>query len=852
MRRTIIFLFSCFAFLYSEGQAGKSSILPEGVRYDPDLPSPEAFFGFAPGERHLSHDQVLNYAREIDRLSGRVIIEEYARSHEFRPLVHVIITSERNHGRLSELRKIHTEFSQPGNTVSVTDVPLVVMLGYGVHGNESSATNASVYSLYHLAAAGGSCIDSLLDQTIILVDPCLNPDGFTRHSTWVNMHQGKTDVSDPNARGFTESWPGGRGNHYWFDLNRDYLFMVHPESRGRIIRYHEWKPDVVTDHHEMGANSTFFFQPGIPTRNNPLVPSQNYSLTQKIAGFHRQHFDARGELYFSEESFDDYYVGKGSSYPDINGSVGILFEQAGYRGKVRETSYGLKTLTSAIKNQFDITLSTLEAALRMKSELLLSQKTFYDEAPGLAQTDPVKAYVFGLDSDHARLNRFIDLLLVHRIEIYELASGFSKDGFRFSPGKAAVVPLEQPQYRMVKSLFETVRDFTDSTFYDVSTWTLPLAFNLDLATLATDKELRQYRGARITEAPETEGNITGDAGSYAWIMRWDQLNGPSALWQMMERNLFVTASAREFSVQTATGIQKFGYGSIVIPVASQKNHNPQQLFEYLKELSASHKVDIAGVRSGHSIAGADLGSGSFVPLTKPSVLMLTGESVNSRDAGELWHLFDQQLEIPFTLADILSFRNLKLHSYNTLVLPGGTYRSLAQQDVSALKAWLNSGGTLVTVGDACQWTSGVEITPLKFKPGVPPDTGSVVPYANRAEAAAIHSVAGVILKAEADITHPLAFGYNHPVIPVFKSGTRFAQTPAGQYAAPVKFAAQPWLSGYISPENLHRAGGAPVVTVTRSGEGRVISFMENPHFRGIWLATNKLFTNALFFAPLIR
>jgi hypothetical protein len=852
MRLFLLILLSGFAFLNSHAQSGHTTLLPEGVTYDSGIPAPEVYFGFAPGERHLSYDQVLSYAREIDRLSGRVIIEEYARSHEFRPLVHLIVTSEQNHRRLDELKAIHAAFSEPGNQRSAAEVPLVVLLGYGVHGNESSATNASVLSLYHLAAAKGPYIDSLLNQTIILIDPCLNPDGFTRHSTWVNMHQGKTDVSDPYARGFTEAWPGGRGNHYWFDLNRDYLFMVHPESRGRIIKYHEWKPDVVTDHHEMGANSTFFFQPGIPTRNNPLVPVSNFELTQKIAAFHRQSFDARGELYFSEDSFDDYYVGKGSSYPDINGSVGILFEQAGYRGKIRETSYGTKTLASAIKNQFDITLSTLEAAFRMRNELLQSQRTFYDEAAGLAQTDPVKAYVFGVDSDPERLLRFTDILLTHRIEVFELASEFTKDGMLFTPGKAAIVPMSQPQYRLVKSLFETVSDFTDSTFYDVSTWTLPLAFNLDLASLTTAKELQQLRGNRIDRAALPEGEFSGDKDSYAWVMRWDQHNAPAALWQMLDKNLFVTASTREFSVQTGNGIRKFGYGSIVIPVASQKNYNPQQLFEYLNELSISRKVEITGVHSGRSVNGADLGSGSFVPLSKPGILMVTGESVNSRDAGELWHLFDQHFEIPVTLLDISSFRSINLYRYTTLVLPGGTYRSLTQQDVSRLKAWLNSGGTLLTVGDAGQWTTAMEITTLKFKPVVAVDSGKVVPWVIRAEASAIHAVAGIILKAEADITHPVAYGYNGAAIPVFKSGTRIAEAPAGQYSAPVKFAQQPWISGYISPANLNRAKGAPVVIVARSGEGRVISFMESQNFRGIWLATNKMFANALFFAPLIR
>ncbi len=761
MRLPFVVLLLCIAQFYASAQNRLQNFLPDNVSYSREIPDPETWFGFAPGDRHLSHDQVLAYAREVARLSDRVIIEEYARSHEYRPLIHVIVTSADNHRRLGVLKSQHVAFSAPGSTLSPVDVPLVVFLTYGIHGNESSATNASVLTMYHLAAAQGADIESFLKQNIILIDPNLNPDGFTRHSTWVNMHQGKTDVSDPNARGFTEAWPGGRGNHYWFDLNRDYLFMVHPESRGRIEKFHEWKPNIVTDHHEMGPNSTFFFQPGIPSRNNPLVPGKNLELTDKIAAFHRAKFDSRGELYYSEESFDDYYVGKGSSYPDINGSVGILFEQAGYRGKVRETSYGLKTLASAIKNQFDITLSTLEAAMQLKTELLQSQKAFYEEASLLGQTDQVKGYIVGAHSDPVKLNHFIDILQTHKIEVHKLVSEVTQDRKQFLPGSSIVVPLSQPQYRLIKSLFETVSKFTDSTFYDVSTWNLPMAFNLDYAPVSSTRDLQLWAGDRIQHLLPSEGKMNGNADSYAWLMRWNNYNAPAVLWQLQEKGLLTMVATREFTIVAEGQTETFSYGTIAIPAAGQKNHNATQLYDVLKELTATWKVEFTGVKSGRTGSGIDMGSGSFVPLTQPAILMVAGESVNSREAGEIWHLFDQRYEIPVTMTDVSAFRNISLHKYTTLILPGGNLRSLARQDAQKIKTWIDAGGTLLTIGEASQWITDNEIAALKFKRPVAADTGKVIPWIKRSDEAAIHSVAGAILKAETDITHPQGYGYHN-------------------------------------------------------------------------------------------
>jgi hypothetical protein len=420
---SLLFIFTVFVALSQESTA---YFLPNDVSYNTEIPTPEEFFRQKLGEWHLNHNQILYYMKEIAQLSKRAIFQEYARSHENRALVHLVLTSEENHKNLDKLKELHKKHADPNENISSSEVPLVVSLTYGVHGNESSATNSSLLSAYYLAAAEGDKIDKLLENTIIIIDPCLNPDGFTRHSTWANMHQSKTVSAKSNSRQFNEVWPGGRTNHYWFDLNRDYLLLVNPESVGRVAKFHEWLPNIVTDHHEMSYASTFFFQPGVPSRNNPLTPENNYILTHKIAKYHAKHLDKIGSTYFSEERFDDYYFGKGSSYPDINSSIGILFEQAGFRGRYRETPNGLKSLAFGIKNQFTVTLSTLEAAVDLKEKLLAHQKDFYRSALVLGAKDPVKAYIFGSENDKVKTQIFVDFLNQHQIEVYTNSKDLTK------------------------------------------------------------------------------------------------------------------------------------------------------------------------------------------------------------------------------------------------------------------------------------------------------------------------------------------------------------------------------------------------------------------------------------------
>jgi hypothetical protein len=823
--------------------------LPQDLEYDQNIPTPEKYFRQQLGEWHLTHDQVLNYMNEIAAVSNRAVISEYARTYENRPLIHIIFTTPENHARLEELKELHIKFSNPDEDLPHENTPLVISLNYGVHGNESSATNSSVLTAYYLAAAKGPQIDKLLKNSIILVDPCLNPDGFSRHSTWSNMHQSATEMTSSDSRQYQEVWPGCRTNHYWFDLNRDYLPLVHPESKGRVARFHEWKPNIYTDHHEMGPDNTFFFQPGAPTRYNPLTPPENKRLTKEIAEYHSRFLDRIGSLYFCEEQYDDYYVGKGSSYPDIHGSVGILFEQAGFRGRIRETVNGIKKLSFGIKNQFTVTLSTLEAAMDLKDDLLLFQKHFYREALQKAKDDPVKAYFFGDAHDPGKNAMFVELLNRHQIKIYENEKEFEAEGIIFKPGSSYAVPVNQTQYTLIKSLFEEITTFSDSTFYDVSTWTFPYAFNMPFIKSASLKNHQISAEPAVPVYPE--GKVTGGKSDIAYLLRWSQHAAPEALYRIQNAGLITKTATKEFSFNINNKNESFSYGTVMIPVSGQKS-DTETIYQLVTKVASATGAQFFGLKTGLSDRGIDTGSGSFIPLQKPEVLMLAGRGASSTEAGEIWHMFDQRFHIPVCLTEIVNLASVDINRYNTIIMPGGSYPDLSKKEAEKIKRWVENGGTLIAVKDAAIWTTANSIGSTKYKKGAEPDSLIQTNYENRNKVNSLNAIGGAIFRAEMDISHPLCYGYTKEDIAIFKTGVRVAEPSNNKHGEPVKYTEDPYLSGFVSKGNLERIKSAPVVSVQSFGRGKLITLHESMTFRGFWLGTNKIFMNSVFFGKTVR
>ncbi len=828
------------------GQVTIDYFLPADVSYNKDIPTPKQVTGHDVGEWHLTHDKLLYYMLKLAEISDRAVWEEYAKSYEGRPLGQLIISSAENIRNIEKLRQEHLRLCDPASSsgLDIHNMPLFVKLGYGIHGNESSAQNASVIVAYYLTAAQGGKIDELLKNTVILIDPSLNPDGMQRHSSWVNFTRSLNNNPDANSWEFSEPWPGGRTNHYWFDLNRDYILLQHPESVGRVAAFYRWRPNINTDHHEMGADATFFFQPGVQSRNNPLTPADNQGLTAEIGKYHEKYLDAIGSLYYTEESYDDFYVGKGSSYPDIHGSVGILFEQAGVKGHLRETAGGVLSFPFAIRNQFTVSLSSLEAGMNLHEKLLESQRAFYKDPIAQADKYPVKAFIFSEPDDNERLNEFIQNLLSHHIRVFRSGRDYSVNNVLYKAGQSFIIPLKQNEYRFIRCLFEPVKDFTDSVFYDISTWVLPMSFNIPFAPVSNIKELEGLMSHEITTAPLNEGKLLAGKGSYAYMFEWNEYLAPKALYMLQNAGVKARVATDKFSWNDGKLIKEFGYGTIMIPSGSQDMPG-SDLYALLEKTAKDCKLNIYGISTGLTPTGIDLGSSKFSVLERPSAVMFAGEGASSSDAGEIWHMLDTRFNIPITMVTTQRFGNIDLNNYNVLIVTGSP--ALSSQAIEKIREWNRRGGTIIAYKGGNSWLSRNKLASIEFVPEAVSKATTGI-YANRSGDSQVNQIPGSIFEASLDLTHPLCYGYTRNRLPVFKSDEAVALKDKNIYCNPAVYLQNPLLSGYCSKANIDRIKGNAFVSVHDSG---IISIYDNTNFRAITWGTNKIFMNAIFFGQIL-
>ena len=821
-----------------------SYYLPAGT-YDPDIPTPKEILGYHPGEWHASHDQLLYYMREVAKASDRMFLTEIARSHEGRPLIQLTISSPDNLSMVEEIKAEHVKLTDPSGSADLNtdNMPIVMWLGYSVHGNEASSLNSTLLVAYYLAAAQGEEIDNILQNSVILLDPCYNPDGSHRFSTWVNMHRSHVINPDPNDREYREAWPGGRTNHYWFDLNRDWMPLVHPESRGRVARFHEWKPNILTDHHEMGTNSTFFFQPGIPSRKFPHTPDKNVELTHKMAKFHARYLDEIGSLYYSEESFDDFYIGKGSTYPDVNGGVGILFEQASSRGHAQENDFGILAFPLGVRNQFTTSLSTIASGIAHRKEFLDYQREFYQSASKLAGSDPVKAYVFGSEKSSVKNFELLKVLTQHKIEVYELANSVNKNGKRFSSGSAYIVPMNQPQYRFAKGIFETRTSFKDSLFYDVSTWTLPLAYNLPYTELGSRDFDAGLLGSKVESPQLPAGELVGPTGAYAYAIEPHGYYAFRAINRLLSQSVVVQMLNEAHSDDKRT----YPRGTMIIPVGVQESK--RALIETtINQIIKEDAVDVFALSTGLATSGVDLGSRSNSTMKEPNVAVLVEGGVSSYEAGEVWHLFDQRLKKKITLLPVDRLSG-DLSRYNRIIIPN-MWGSLKDSQKENLREWISDGGIVIAWKNGGKWLSDNEVTKVKYQKDEKEET-RYLPYEDLNENRGAQVTGGAIFEAQIDLSHPIAYGLESDRIPLFRNHNLVMQKSQNAYANPIVYTSNPLLSGYVSEENLEKFKNSPAVTVSNVARGKVITFTDNPNFRAFWWGTNKLFMNALFFGESI-
>ena len=797
------------------------------------IPTPKEIIGHEVGEWHVTHDKLVQYMYALADASNRITIEDRGKTFEGRPILLLTITSEDNHNNINQIITNHKKITEYNENISTEKQPIIVYQGFSIHGNEASGSNASLLLAYYLAASDSDFVQELLKNSVVLLDPSMNPDGLQRFAYWANTNKNINLTSDPNDREYNEVWPGGRTNHYWFDLNRDWLPAQLPESQARIKSFNKWIPNILTDHHEMGTNATFFFQPGIPSRTHPLTPGLNQKLTKEIAKFHVESLDKIGSLYYSEESFDDFYYGKGSTFPDINGSIGILFEQASSRGHVQDSDNGLLRFPFTIKNQLTTGLSTLKAANNLRLEILDYQKSFYKEAAKESSKYKNEAIIFGNSKDRYRTKKLAEILERHEIEIYELDSDVKHKNKTYRKGYAYVVPKNQKKYRLINAMFETRTEFLDSLFYDVSSWTLPLAFNLDYDLNFNGNYSKKVEQLKFNK------NLSIEKSNYAYLMEWHEYLSPNALNELLDNDVIVKVATKKFKLEG----KDYDYGTILIPV---QNNNHIDLNELLNDISSNCNIQINPVKTGYA-EGPDLGSNNFRRLYKKNVAMLVGDGITAYDAGEIWHLLDTRFELSLTKLDIRNFNRIDLSKYTTLIVPNSSISNKLVTD--KISEWVKSGGNLIAYKNSINWLKKTKLIEVKeLKKDI---TAKNISFEERSAFFGAQRIGGAIFNTKIDRSHPINFGQTNTTMPIFRNSTIFIEKDKESYNNPILYTDNPLLSGYISEENIDLLKSTSPIKINKIGKGKVIYLTDNTNFRAFWYGTNKILMNAIFFGNIM-
>lgn len=826
--KKITLLFLLFS-VYSFSQKVDLSYYLPVEKYNNVIPKPKDIIGHEVGEWHVTHDKLVQYMTVLAKVSDRISIENRGKTFEGRPLILLTITSPENHKNLEKIKQNHSAASNDA-TIDISNHPIVVNQGFSIHGNEASGSNAALAIAYYLAASDTGATIELLKNTIILFDPSFNPDGLQRFSYWANSNKNKNINPDPNDREYREVWPGGRTNHYQFDMNRDWLPVQLPESKARLKTFHDWLPNILTDHHEMGSNSSFFFQPGIPSRTHPMTPQINQDLTREIGKYHAKAFDKIGSLYYSEESFDDFYYGKGSTFPDINGSIGILFEQASSRGHAQETENGILTFPFTIRNQVTAAFSTLEAAQKLRVKILQYQQDFYAES---RKTFEKKALVFGDEKDAAKTFHLAEVLKKQQIKIHEVDSDFSQNGKNFKKGYSYVVPMNQKNHRLLKAMFTVQTTFKDSLFYDISAWSFNHAFGVDFAeNVPLSRAGKEINDLSLRKA------IVSKQSDYGYLMPWNEFYAPKALNSILQKGLRAKVAMKNFTNQTSN----YDYGTIFIPVQNQVLSS-LELFQFLSEIASESAIDIYAVSTGLN-EGIDLGSDNFAAIKTPKVAMLVGDAISGNDSGEIWHLFDQRFDMTLTRLDLNYFSRIDISKYTHIIIPNSS--NIGKSEEEKLKTWVVNGGIIIGYKNTAKWMANSKFINLEFE--VPKrDSIKNVSFENRSLQSGAQVIGGAIFEAKVDRSHPINFGYKNDKIALFRNSTLFIKPDKVSYNNPIQYTSNPLLNGYISRENAKVIPNTIPFKAQRLGLGKVLIFTDNTNFRGFWFGTNKLLMNAVFF-----
>jgi hypothetical protein len=810
--------------------------------------SPEQFLGYKIGTKYTRHHKIVEYFKAIaSAKSDMVVLDKYGETNEGRELLLTYISTPENIQKLNAIQQNNLRLaglSKDKMAAISTNAPAIVWLSYNVHGNEPSSSEAAMQTLFALVDPTNTQIKEWLKNTIVIIDPCLNPDGRDRYVNWYNQMMGKELNADPQSREHNEPWPGGRSNHYNFDLNRDWAWQTQVETQQRIKKYNQWMPHVHVDFHEQGINEPYYFAPAAEPFHEVITPWQRSFQTQ-IGRNHAKYFDANGWLYFTKERFDLFYPSYGDTYPIYNGSIGMTYEQGGHSrgglGIVTDDGDTL-TLVDRVMHHFTTGISTIEVASTNAQLLITEFKKYFEDGINAKNTD-YKTYVLS-SNDVNKLNAVKALLANNKIDYTNIAPVAFK-AYNYQTEKeediktsayAIAVSAYQPKSALVKVLLEPKSKLVDSATYDITAWSVPLAFGVDGFAL---KEKKVFDATAVAEK-----QIATTTTNYGFIIPYTSFNSAKCLAFLLKQNIKVRFSEKPFEYKN----QQYDRGTLVV---IKTGNNLTELNKTVANAVEQFKITAIPVETGFMDKGVDFGSPDIKLIQTPKVVLLTGDGVSSTAAGEVWNLFDQQLNYPLTLLNANDIGRTNLKNYQVIIMPDGYYKSLNDKSVNdKLKEFVRNGGKLIALEDAvnqlasADWGFKKKEDSSEKKDDKESTYSNVKIYADRERDYLPNYTPGSIYKVQLDNSHPLAFGYtgnyytlkqNTAIYEFMKDGWNVGILKKDNYVT--------GFSGYKAKEKLK---DGMVIGTMEMGNGVITVFADNPIFRLFWESGKLLFVNAIF------
>jgi len=794
------------------------------------LKSPSEFLGYELGSQFTRHHQVVDYYQYLAQAEpSRMQLMEYGKTNERRPLLLAYISSEENIKNIENIRQEHLKNTKGEGEPDKA----IVWLSYNVHGNESVSTEASMQTIYDLLTDKSN----YLENTVVIMDPCINPDGRDRYVNWYNQHKNTPNNVDPNSKEHHEGWWSGRSNHYMFDLNRDWAWLTQVESQQRLKQFNKWLPHVHVDFHEQGVDNPYYFAPAAEPFHEVITDFQReFQVT--IGKNHAKYFDENGWFYFTKEVFDLLYPSYGDTYPTYNGGIGKTYEQggSGRAGLGIITSIGdTLTLKDRIAHHHTTGLSTVEVASKNTEKLNTEFKKFYQD-----KSFKYKNYVLNGNPD--KLDALTNLLKQHEIE-FSSGSNATYKGFNYGTGKlgtiksthnSLIVSTDQPKGTLVKVLFEPNAKLSDSVTYDITAWSLPYAYGLD--ALATESAITKT-------SPPHNGKELGliQSNSYAYVTDWNTINDAKFLSELLNNKVRVRYSNKPFTLDG----HNHKRGSLII--TKSDNKNLKDFNQILNDASIKFSKRLTATNTGFVESGKDFGSRYVEMIPDVKVAVLSGNPTSTLRFGEIWHFFEQQLNYPLSVLDESYFNRVDLADYDVLILPDGwRYRSfLNKSNTEKITDWVKAGGKLIVMGGAIDALANDKGFGIKEKEAKKDTTISLEGFDSSQRERIKSAITGAIFKATVDPTHPLAYGYGSSYF-TLKLGDRAYNYLDGGSAVYLGKNANTPVSGFAGSEAQKKIAETLIFGTERMGSGQVIYMVDNPLFRGFWENGKLFFANAIF------